>query len=50
MKKAMWATQMMMGTENVVIKRQRRQQNVQSDQEYYNLTRILDSIHNLKVA
>ncbi|KAL7021938.1 hypothetical protein ACKWTF_012075 [Chironomus riparius] len=45
MKKAMWATQMMMGTENVVIKRQRRS----TDDDLQKLVNIYDSIEKLRL-
>lgn len=45
MKKAMWATQMMMGTENVVIKRQQRS----TDDELQKLVNIYDSIEKLRL-
>lgn len=45
MKKAMWATQMMMGTENVVIKRQKRS----TDDDLQKLVNIYDSIEKLRL-
>lgn len=47
MKKAMWAAQHMVSgeTQNVVIKRHKKD----VDEEFYNLAKTMDSIHNLKV-
>ena len=45
MKKAMWATEMMMGTENVVIKRRQRS----TDDDLQKLVNIYDSIEKLRL-
>lgn len=45
MKKAMWATQMMVGSENVVIKRQQR--NVHEDERFKNMAKIYESLEKL---
>lgn len=45
MKKAMWATQMVMGTENVVIKRQQRS----TDDDLEKLVNIYESIEKLRL-